>query len=87
MLAEDFLNCSTGPCVALEHREGRFICGLVRNPLAYLYQAAHPDQEVPVHEEATDSVASRDLSATIASALGVGLGCDASDDQDDARMS
>lgn len=81
-LAEDFLNCHTGPCVALEKRDGRAVCGLVRNPLSYIFKAAHPDQDVAVLDDAPDLEASRQMSADIAAALGVGRGCDSDDDAD-----
>lgn len=81
-LAQEFLNSHTGPCVALEKRDGRAVCGLVRNPLSYIFAAAHPDQEVPVLDEALDCDAGRQLSSDLAAALGVGKGCDADDDSD-----
>jgi hypothetical protein len=81
-LAEEFLNCTTGPCVALEKREGRAVCGLMRNPLAYIFQAAHPEQDVPVLDEAPDDEVTKKLSADIAEALGAGKGCDSDDDED-----
>ena len=84
-LAKDFLNCSTGPCVALEYRDGKSLCGLVRNPLGYLYKAVHPgDESVHVSDTAADIDAGRSLSAEFALALGVGRGCDAEDDKDSA---
>ncbi len=82
LLAQDFLNCATGPCVALEFREGKTACGLVRNPLGYLFQAAHPDQASPILDAASDIPAAERLSAELAAALGIGLGCDADDDTD-----
>lgn len=84
MLAQEFLKCSSGPCVALESIEGRFICGLVRNPLAYLFQAAHPEQDVPVLDAAPASEATTQLSEDLAKALGIGRGCDADDDEEAA---
>lgn len=80
-LAQDFLGCTTGPCVALEYQAERTICGLVRNPLGYIFKAAHPDENVPVLEAAPASEASNQLSADLAAALGVGRGCDSDDDQ------
>lgn len=83
-LAQEFLNCSEGPCVALEARDGRTVCGLVRNPLGYIFKAAHPDQDVPVLDEAPDLEAGRQLSTDLANALGVGRGCDTDDDEESA---
>jgi hypothetical protein len=84
-LAEDILNCHTGPCAALETRDGRTQCGLVRNPLGYLFKAAHPDSDVPVLDDAPDMAQSRELSAGLAAVLGIGKGCDAEDDEDSAK--
>src|ERR1700693_525640 len=82
MLAQEFLKCTAGPCVALEIRDGRAICGLVRNPLGYLFKAAHPEAIVPVLDAPLDVEESRLLSVDIAAALGVGVGCDAVDDEE-----
>lgn len=79
-LAQEFLHCETGPCVALEVRESRTICGLVRNPIGYLYKAAHPESTVAVLDDPADIEGGRALSAEIASALGIEQGCDADDD-------
>ncbi|NML61806.1 hypothetical protein HHL21_12085 [Massilia sp. RP-1-19] len=81
-LAQEFLRCMTGPCVALETRDGRAICGLVRNPLGYLFKAAHPEADVPVLEDAPDIEASTQLSGDLAAALGIGKGCDTADDEE-----
>lgn len=74
----------TGPCVALETRDGKSSCGLVRNPLGYLFKAAHPEAEVPVLDAAPLLEDGLRLSRQIAEALGVGRGCDASDDDESA---
>lgn len=79
-LAREFLGCSTGPCGALESREGRTVCGLVRNPLAYLFRAANPGADVDVLSPAPANEKSARLSTELAAALGLGLGCDADDD-------
>lgn len=81
MLAQDFLKCTSGPCVALEVKDGRTLCGLVRNPLGYLFKAAHPDADVPL-DDAPDSEAAHQLSVQLATSLGLGKGCDADDDQE-----
>lgn len=83
-LAHEFLHCTVGPCVALEVREGRTFCGLVRNPLGYLFKAAHPQADVPLLEEAPDNDEGHRLSVKLAAALGLGHGCDASDDEESA---
>lgn len=81
-LAQEFLSCSQGPCIALERSGERATCGLVRNPLGYLYAAAHPREGLePSKEEAPNLEASRALSSRIASALGIGRGCDSDDDE------
>ena len=83
-LAQEYLQCTTGPCTALERRNGKLICGLVRNPLAYIFQAAHPDTTVPVLDDAPDLPAGKELSASFAAALGIGKGCDSDDDEESA---
>jgi hypothetical protein len=69
-LAVEFLSCTSGPCVALEHEEGRTYCGLVRRPAYYMFK-----EDVPTDQTAQVSV-------LFASALGLGAGCD-SDDNDE----
>lgn len=86
-LAEEFLHCTTGPCVALEVDGDRFICGLVRNPLGYLFKMAHPDAVVPVLDAAPESEEGYQLSVKLASALGLGKGCDADDDCESMQWS
>ena len=80
-LAAEYLHCSTGPCVALEVRDGRTVCGLVRNPLGYLFKAADPDVDVPVRDSAPEIEAAHQVSVELAAALGLGKGCDADDDE------
>jgi hypothetical protein len=84
MLAQEFLKCTTGPCIALEVQGDRTGCGLVRNPLGYLFKAAHPDAEVPILDAPFANEDGGTLSKEIARALGVGMGCDANDDEDSA---
>ena len=83
-LAKEFLQCAAGPCVALQVIDDKLVCGLVRNPLGYLFKAAHPDQEVPgldlPDSGGSDLSASAEISNEIASALGIGKGCDSDDD-------
>lgn len=74
-----------GPCTALEVRDGKSSCGLVRNPLGYLFKAAHPDDDsVSVLEDAPNLEAGRQLSSDLAAALGIGRGCDSDDDEESA---
>lgn len=80
-LAREFLSCTTGPCVALEVSNGSTVCGLVRNPLGYIFKAAHPDSDHNVLEAPPDLEAGHQLSVQFASALGLGKGCDADDDE------
>lgn len=80
VIARDLLQCETGPCLALEARDGRTVCGLVRNPLAYLFKAQHPEIEVPCLEDPPPSPEGNQISVQIAYALGLGKGCDADDD-------
>lgn len=78
-LAIEHLQCTIGPCVALEVEGGRTFCGLVRHPLAHLFKATHPEAPINVADEPTHSVASQSLSAKFAQALGVDKGCDCED--------
>jgi hypothetical protein len=66
-LAREFLACSEGPCVALEHEAGRTFCGLVRRPVHYLLK-----------QDAPQSVTGP-LQAQLAGMLGLGHGCDSDD--------
>ncbi len=79
-LAREMLNSHRGPCVALEAQDGRHVCGLVRNPLAYLFKAANPTADVPLLDPPPPGEIAGRLSADIASALGLGQGCDSDDD-------
>ncbi len=79
-LAKEFLHAPEGPCLAMEVKDGRAVCGLVRNPLGYLFKAAHPEAEVPVLDAAPTVEESYRLSVRLAAALGFGTGCDAVDD-------
>lgn len=68
MLAAEFLNCTEGPCVALESEDGRTYCGMVRRPIHYLLR-----QDAP--PSATGA-----LQSHLASVLGLGHGCDSDDE-------
>lgn len=83
-LASEYLDCHTGPCVALESTDGKSGCGLVRNPLGYLYRKAHPSSDGAILHDARLIELGSELSAQIASALGVGRGCDSADDKESA---
>lgn len=78
-LAQEFLNCIEGPCVALEQADGRTYCGLVRNPLLHLYRAHNPAQNHTDDLMPQTSGINADLGVQFASALGLGAGCDADD--------
>lgn len=83
-LAKEFLNCQAGPCVALEYEVGRTRCGLVRNPLGYLFAAKNPGAEINVLDPAPAIEEGYRLSTQIAQALGLGMGCDADDPEESA---
>ncbi len=71
--------------MALEEGSGgKLVCGLVRNPLGYLFKAAHPTSTVDVTGVAPESEEGFQLSSRIAAALGLGMGCDAADDEESA---
>lgn len=67
MLAVDFLNCTEGPCVALEREDDRTFCGLVRRPVHYLLGQYAPPS------------ATGNLQVHLAGMLGIGRGCDSDD--------
>lgn len=83
-LASEFLDCDSGPCVALETSDGKSGCGLVRNPLGYLFLKVHPGTDRAILKDASLIERGADLSAQIVAALGVGRGCDSVDDDDSA---
>jgi hypothetical protein len=64
-LSVQFLNSTTAPCVALEHEDGRYWCGLVRNPAKYLRLPAWASE-----------TALAELSPKFAAMLWLGSGCD-----------
>lgn len=85
-LAIEHLKCQVGPCVALEtYPSGGTACGLVRNPLAYLFNVAHPNANIRPPDPAIDTPDAHQLSVSFAAALGLGAGCDAADDEVSAR--
>lgn len=82
-LAEMFLQCFEGPCAALEFVDGHSQCGLLRNPLGYIYHGAKPGQSLELAlEPPSSSPASGFMRADFAKALGAGTGCDARDDDE-----
>ncbi|WHQ45919.1 hypothetical protein [Alcaligenes faecalis] len=84
-LAEEFLRCTTGPCTALEFANGHTLCGLVRNPLGYLFKAVHPEADIDLMETQSHSSSEQKLSHDIAEALGINKGCDTDDDDESAK--
>lgn len=66
LLSLKYLHSGVAPCIALEHQDGRYWCGLVRNPAKYL--------KLP---EWANEVALAELSPIVAYALRLGAGCDA----------
>lgn len=83
-LAKEFLDCSKGPCVALEWKGGKSSCGLVTNPLGHLYRAGKKSQGLESLNEGDLRAYSEALGSQIAESLGVGRGCD-STDSDESR--
>lgn len=65
-LSRKYLKSTVAPCIALELQDGRYWCGLVRNPAKYLGLA-----------EWANDVALQELSPTFAYMLRLGAGCDA----------
>lgn len=60
-LSVEYLGSEIGPCEALEWEDGRAWCGLVRNPSRYINTPTFGDVLI---------------GGLVASALGVGVGCD-----------
>lgn len=83
-LASEYLDCTAGPCVALEVTDGKSGCGLVRNPLGYLWMKVHPGSDNSILNEPSLIERGAELSDQIAAALGVGRGCDSLDDNQSA---
>lgn len=67
-LSIEYLGSAVAPCIALEAEDGRFYCGLVRNPGKYL--------KLPDDGWRWDA-AREHLSSQFAYALRLGAGCDA----------
>lgn len=65
-LSRDFLGSTVAPCVALEYEDGRYWCGLVKNPAKHLGL-----------QEWAEKFSSIELSPKFAYLLGLGMGCDA----------
>ena len=79
-LSSDFLGSEVAPCIALEFADGRYLCGLVRNPTRYL----PPDWFQRSREKAAGYLTEDDwrraaldesIGNTFADALGCGQGC------------
>lgn len=67
MLAQEMLNCTTGPCIAMESDGDKKVCGLIKRPAWYMFGEDQPESQTG------------HLSVMFANALGVGRGCDAHD--------
>ena len=65
-LSVKYLHSEVAPCIALEHQDGRYWCGLVRDPAKYLGL-----------KEWAQEWAVIELSPHFAYALRLGAGCDA----------
>ena len=76
-LAKEFLLCTKGPCVALEYENGQARCGMVRDPLGYLWRAVHPGATESTESTGAVAAVNKTLGTQIATALGIGRGCDA----------
>lgn len=71
-LAQEFLSCTVGPCVALESEGERKVCGLVKRPAWYMFGEDIPEKDTGW------------FSVMLANALGIGMGCDADDPKEAA---
>lgn len=75
-IAREFIGADgEGPCPALEHAGGRFVCGLIVRPLVYLGRAAGLAGAADAEPGEADAM----IGSQIAEALGAGRGCDAED--------
>ena len=63
-IARDMIGVTEGPCPAMQFEDGRFWCGMVRTPSAYIGGPAFADEII---------------GRMVATALGVNRGCDADD--------
>lgn len=66
-LAREMLDCTVGPCIAMEFDSEKYICGLVKRPAWYMFKEDRPESETGP------------ISVMFANALGIGRGCDADD--------
>ena len=64
LLAQEVLNCHSGPCIALEDKDGKKLCGLVMRPAWYMFGEERSESETA------------NVSVLFANALGLGCGCD-----------
>lgn len=71
--------------MALEWSENGSSCGMVTNPLGYMYMAKQPGSPLINMHEGSLRDRSLALGQHIAQRLGVGKGCDSSDDEESAR--
>jgi hypothetical protein len=82
-IAREFIGADDqGPCPALECEGGRFSCGMIVRPLAYLGRAAglHGAADAP------PGGADAQIGRQIAEALGAGRGWDADDPWGEVRL-
>lgn len=70
-IAREALGAVSGRCPALEIEGGRAYCGMVRHPARYMFGEEAPESETG------------GVSVLFAAALGLGHGCDASDEEGD----
>lgn len=73
-IAREFIGSDgEGPCPALEHEGGRFVCGLIVRPLVYLGRLAGLAERDFAPSRINDLGAL--IGSEIAEALGAGKGC------------
>lgn len=75
-IAREFIGAGEeGPCPALEHEGGRFVCGMIVRPLAYLWQAngLNGGDGASIVPDGDNAL----IGSQVAEALGAGRGCDA----------
>ena len=63
-ISVNLLKSTVAPCIALEHNDGRYFCGMLRRPSYYLNLRFNGDEI---------------LQPMIFAALGIDKGCDAED--------
>lgn len=83
-ISKEFLGCAEGPCIALETVDGQSSCGMIINPLGYIFKAAHPHDDLasPQHDNLVEE--NRRIGERVAQVIGAGRGCDSIDDEQSA---